>query len=620
MTQHLIQKNKPQTCLAAARISTTKQVRGHSLQEQVKDIENYAREQGLSILPDGVVAQEVHTGAKSRPVYEQHIQYIKDHPGTIGYYVIYVIDRFSRGGDLSYKGMKKELAELGVTLIDVYGIIQPPENHHELQKLGFEYEWSVRSKSEMAETMLAVHAEQERLDILTRTIPKQIQYTQMGFQVGRPHDGYLNKQIQHGTQLRYTQSPDPDRAHFIRKIFELRCENKMTDKEIIKYLNDAMGYRSKLMNKWNKQHTEIIGKGGGRKLTLKQLHRILERVSYAGLKCEKWTYNKPIRAMIAEPLVSIRTFNQANRGKVFIQEYPDGSLEILNDYYGDKPKPYKRRMNNPDYPFKCIQCPICRTKDLKGSASTGRNKTRHPVYHCSRGHERFSVKHAVMDNTIENFLSLIHYNPKYLKSLEDFLASMFRRKQSKAIKTAQELQERIALLNEKKKQALEKILETSSTSVLQMLEKRIEEIDNEIKIIERQCFTEDTNEDQIPNLMKYLKKIVEHPKKTLLDKANPIRQRKLLELLFDPLPTYAELASGTAQLALIFKALNGIHTLQKGGKSQMGSPLGLEWNQFEDNIISWTEQARLLFDFDEYKQRNLVQKKSMSNNSITIEN
>ena len=408
-----MQKTKPQTCLASARISSSQQMAGESLDDQVRVLKAFAERKGLQILPDGSVEVEVFTGTKRRPVYEEHIQYIKDHPNTVGYYLIRYIDRFTRGGASNYQDLKKELSDLGVTLIDTNGIIQESRNMQELDDLGFEYDWSVESPSDMTEIMLATTAKQERDTILKRTIPKQIAYTQKGFQIGRPDDGYVNYRTQVGSQIRFIQAPDPERAPFIQKIYELRAEGKHTDNEILHIVNEEMGFRTKKYHRWNKKHTEIVGEGGGHKLHIKQLQRIYQRLAYAGILCEKWTYNKPIKAQW-QGLVSIELWNKANRGKIFIKEYDSDLLEILYDYKTEKPV-FLRLRNNPDYPFKCVCCPEC-GKPFKGSAPRGRGGS-YPRYHCERGHVSFNVSREQMNDTVQTFLQNVDYDADYLKVL-----------------------------------------------------------------------------------------------------------------------------------------------------------------------------------------------------------
>ena len=565
-----VKSERPKTCLASARISSSQQMAGESLGDQVRILKASAAQRGWKILPDGEVDVEVFTGTKRRPVYSQHIQYIKDNPGKVGYYLIRYIDRFTRSGPAMYQEMKKELADLGVMLIDTNGIIQESKNMPEMAEMGFEYDWSTESPSDMTEVMLATTAKQERDTILKRTIPKQIDYTRKGFQIGRPDDGMINNRIQTGTQIRYIQIPDPERFHYIQKIFELRAENKNSDREILNILNVDMGFRTKSFNRWNKAHTEIIGQGGGKKLGIKQLQRIYQRVTYAGFLCEKWTHNKPIKAQW-KGLVSIELWNRANRGKIFIKEYGNEIFEILYDYKTEKPA-YQRLRHNPEYPFKCVSCPQC-GKPLKGSAPRG-NGGSYPRYHCERGHKSFTVTRKQMDDTVQRFLEAVDYSDDYLEVLEEVLIRKLRQRQKDIVQESQKLNERVVILKSQQAQTLSTLITTGSSTVKNMLEKQLEQLELDIKKAESVRFTVDLTELNVKELIAYARKVVELPEKALIDKENPLRQKQLFRLFFEDLPTYEELDRGTAKKRFLFNKNCIVETPQNEGLRQKGRLLG----------------------------------------------
>jgi hypothetical protein len=559
-------ESHPQTCIGDARISERGQVSGESLNDQVSMMEKFAKEKGWKILPDGKIPKEIGSAKVRRTLYDEQIQYIKANPGKVGYYIIRYIDRFSRGGVGQYDAMKKELAELGVILVDTSGIIQPSYLMPELEALGFEYDWGHEKPSKMAETMSAVIAEDEGEKILKRTIPKQIKYTQGGYQVGCPDDGLQNKRIRIDTQLRYIQAPDPKRAHFIQKIFELRAACSHTDQQILHILNEEMGFRTKMRNRWSKDGTEIVGQIGGKKLGIKQLQRIYQRTVYAGVLNEKWTHDKPVKAQW-EGLVSIELWNKANRNKLYLKEYPDGTLEMLYNYKTEKPV-FQRLQYNPEYPFKCVTCPEC-GEQLKGSAPKGRN-THYPQYHCARGHKSFSVSRNQMDKTVEEFFSDVEYSEDYVKVLEEVLVRRLRQKQDDIVQESKTLDERVALLKSEKSSLLKKLISTESDTVSKMMEAELENKEAEIKRAESYRFTVDLTEVDVQELIGYARKIVESPEKALLNKANPLRQEHLFKLFFDGLPTYAELASGTAKKRFLFNMDCIVETPEIGVKRQKG--------------------------------------------------
>ena len=567
-----MEKERSKTCLASARISSQQQMVGESLADQVRVLKNTAKNKGWQILPDGEVDVEICTATKRRPVYETHIQYIKDNPGTVGYYLIRYIDRFTRGGPAMYQEMKKELSDLGVMLIDTNGIIQETKNMPELAEMGFEYEWGMESPSDMTEIMLATTAKQERDTILKRTIPKQIAYTQKGFQIGRPDDGMLNHKTQVGSQMRFIQIPDPERAPFIKKIFELRAENKHSDQEILRIINDDLGFRTKKFKRWNQNKTEIVGEAGGHKLHIKQLQRIYQRLTYAGILCEKWTHSKPIKAQW-DGLVSIELWNKANRGKIYIKEYDNDLLEILYDYKTEKPV-YLRLRYNPEYPFKCVSCPQC-DKPLKGSAPRGRGGS-YPRYHCERGHKSFSVTRQQMNDTVQGFLEKVEFDEDYIKILEEVLVRKLRQRQKDVVQESKNLNGRVTLLKSQQEQTLKTLISTESASVKQMLEKELEQIVFDIKKAESIRFSVDFTEESIKELVTYARKIVELPEKALVDKENPLRQKQLFKLFFEDYPTYEELDKGTAKKRFLFNSNCIVETTSKGVSGHQGRLPGIE--------------------------------------------
>ena len=71
--------------------------------------------------------------------------------------------------------------------------------------------------------------------------------------------------------------------------------------------------------------------------------------------------------------------------------------------------------------------------------------------------------------------------------------------------------------------------------------------------------------------MQEAKNIMEHPAEILLKPDNMRVQRDLFELVFNGIPTYEEIASGTPKMALIFEFSSGIAT-----QSQLAALTGVE--------------------------------------------
>lgn len=102
--------------------------------------------------------------------------------------------------------------------------------------------------------------------------------------------------------------------------------------------------------------------------------KIIQRPIYAGVNFETWTTWQPKRTQW-NGLVSIKTWNDANRGKWFIEERSDDSIAMHKDY-----NPSPRTIENSLYPYKDedlkrdIQAERVRLDQLLKDAQGYRNK------------------------------------------------------------------------------------------------------------------------------------------------------------------------------------------------------------------------------------------------------
>lgn len=564
-------KTEIKNALGRARISTTKQSSGASLDEQIKSIQYFADKKGYNLLE---VAAEIYTGTKRSPGFEQHLDFIKSNPGLVNYYIVHDIDRLTRAGLLPYQQIKKDLSDLGVTLLDTKEIIQEKKNLQEISDLGFEYEWSKESPGEVTEAVLVMQAEAERKKILQRTITKQIKYTQKGYKVRSSLDGFVNQQIIDGTQMRYISVPDPERAEMFIKMFELRAEQKLTDQEIVDVINNVYGYKSKIRKRWSGKGADrkIIGNDGGIKLTVKQLQKIIKRVGYVGLIQEKWTHNKPIKAQW-DGLVSIETFNKANRGKIFIQENKDGTYELIYNHKFKEPEVRQRNRYSKDFPLKVFKCPICK-KQLLGAFAKGKTGKKYGYYYCAKGHKQFSVPREELHKQVNEFLEELTYSNDYFDILEEILKNKFEKKKQELVKEQRALNENLKILRANKQQITQKLIRNNNPSIEKLFEEELIRNTKEIEEAEKNEFVINLKDEDIEDLVTYGKKIVENPLNTLIDKKNPYRQRMLMELVFEEFPDYENFISRNHELTFVFNGYKGKSTSKTSTLTHVGSVHG----------------------------------------------
>lgn len=560
------QDNKTKNCVVQCRVSTPGQAQeGESLDVQEATIRKFVANKGWRIVPDGKVWRTAISGRKHyRDDTEEIMNFVKAHPGLVDFYVFRQIDRFTRSGSGEYDRMKKEFAKYGVDIIDTWGVIQPTKNT--LEDTGFEYDWSRLSPSEITESVMATTAKQEVTQILTRMIGQEIRLTVQGYRARRAADGYANKKVVvEGGKKKTIQEPHPERAKFFIKMFELRAQG-LPDPEIVERIN-VMGYKSPIHDRWDKKHENIIGKRGGKPMTVKQFQRDIQNTIYAGVHCEKWTHYQPIRAKY-DGLVSIDLFNQANRGKVLIKENQDGSLEMIQS----KSKTGQTRSrNNPLFPLKFIQCPFC-FSDMMGSCPRGKSGQGFATYHCNRNHKYFGVNKKTFEGNVQNYINNLKFNPDILNSLEVTFNNKYRQREKEIVQASGDIHRNVADLEAQQAAKIAAIVATGSPVVRERLEQDVEQIETEIKSAQKERDKIQITREDIKSFINEAKQVMEHPSEILMNQRDPRVQRGLFGLVFEKIPTYEQVLTGTPKLSYVFELSSGF--VPK--KSQLAAPRGIE--------------------------------------------
>ena len=526
------------------RVSSTKQLQqGESLTDQENVCAPTVKRLSSNILK---VYKIQHTATKEGDSFiDEIIEDIKTHSIRGSYFVIKSIDRFCRAGTEEYSKLKTNLEELGIQLIDAYGTISPKINT--LSHLGgVEYKWSMISPSEGAEIMEAHKSKREVSDILTRTIGAEINLVREGYSIGAPNDGFVNDKVLVEGKKKPIQVADQNRAHFIIKMFELRASGIYTDQETVNQLN-TMGYRSQLRHRWSKEKNKVIGSTGGKKLTVKHLQNIIKNPIYCGVNNEKWLL-KPIRTKY-EGLVDIFIFNKANSGKVFVEEGKDGSVTIHKNYNLHS---LKRMRDNPLFPFKSvILCPEC-GKPFLGSVSKGKSGAGFPAYHCSRNHKQYGVSKKEFEKTLAHFINNLKYKDDFFKGFETTLMNKYREKEKEIGEFSLKANVNVADLEMEKLQKIEAFTNTKNETIRNTLEEQINSLQGQIVEYQSQRNKLEVKENDIHSFVRYAKNLMEHPEEMLLKQENITILRALFGLVFDELPTYTEIVSGTPKLSLVY--------------------------------------------------------------------
>jgi hypothetical protein len=573
-----------QLCIIHCRVSSAKQAHeGESLDVQERVCRSIASERGWTLAHEPW--KESFSGRKTRPTFAAILAFLDDHPSHVQYYLFRSIDRFTRGGSLAYEGMKRDLALRGVEMVDTFGIIQPVRNT--LEDVGFEYEWSKASPSEIAEIVVAAAAKQEVTTILTRLIGQEIRLVQRGYKLRSASDGYVNAKIVVGGHKRTIQQPDPERAHYLVQMFALRASGQYTDKQICDRLN-AMGYRTPIFKRWNRSHDEVIGQSGGGLLNLERLQALIRRPIYCGVVCEKWTRWQPVRAPY-EGLVSLDTFNAANRGIVEIHELPQGRLEIR--HAGDAPASGTRQhQRNPLFPYRgVLACSVCR-RPLWASSPRGRSGQRFPTYHCARRHAYVGIPKKQIEDVLEEFIAKLRFHPKASDRIRAALIRLYQERLDEIQERADAVDRSVEELELSKASALKAFKLATTDLVRRSMEIEAQEFEDRIKSAHTVSERTAVSEGDIDAFVHDANMTLEHPSVLLKTHENAAQMKALYSVIFEEFPTYEELASGTAKYSLFVRLSSPSET----DESTYVRLRQIGWNAIEQIILRWKQDAPLI--------------------------
>ncbi len=475
---------------------------------------------------------------------QEVIDYCKDPKNNVSLFIIKSIDRFTRGGSDFYGPLKRQLEDCGVTLLDIYGVISPTKVNT-LDHLGVQYKWSVYSPTRKSEILEAERAQDEIRDIMSRMIGAEVRYTRMGYYMRQPPFGFLSEKLETHDGKRCVLRPHPVESQYVLKMFDMRCEG-FHDQQIVSKINE-MGYTTRITYVRDKHdRTRIIKRIGGKPLDQKGLARFIQNPLYAGVNCEKWTNDLPVKCKF-DGLVSMETFNKANRGKVALFEQ-DGKPVI----YRKPPPEYlvKKGVRNVDFPYKkAVLCPECRNP-LFGSAPRGRLGKYYPGYHCHRQGHYFRIPKKEFDETVERFVKNIRLVPEHIDSLCKAVLAEWDKRQTEEKTTDAKLDTMISGLQLEAQAIMGKIKLLSSESAIKYMEGDLMKVEEQIVTLTKQKqLAEKKKPTDMRVVIAHVKYFLENLDYLLLKQIDPIKKANFLGVLFDKTPTYSDLKIGTTNLS-----------------------------------------------------------------------
>ena len=559
--------SQPRIGLLAIRVSSDKQgLDGDSPEAQREQGEAYAKAHNIVITETIILLESA--SHEVQPM-QKVIDVCKDRSKGFQVVLIKSIDRFTRGGGDYYSPLKRQLTRLGIALEDMYGVIGK-QQINTLEHTGFKYYWSEFNPTQKSEYLEAERAKDEMRDIMSRMIGAEIRYTQLGYWMRRPHYGFRSVKIDTKNGKRTILKPDKNEAKFIIRLFEMRAAHVYTNQQIADELN-SMGFRSRVTIVRDKyDRTKIKRQIGGRKMTAKMIDQYTSKLVYCGIIKEKWTHDKPVKAQF-DGLVSVDLFNEANRGRVFVEVDSRDNITIKRKAVPDHLK--NKQVYNPDYPYKqVVACPKC-GKTLSGSATRGKLGKHYPAYHCSRDGHYFRVPKPEFDKTIEGFVRAITIKPEYVDDVIAAIAELWRERQTKQIDASRQRLEHRESLQSQIKATVNRMRIVTSETALKYLEEDIVSVEKELAELDEEIARQPNLQAEFDQVLQYAKYILEHLPELLLDLCNPLRKAAFFGAIFNKLPTYEQINFGTHKNSPP-PEVNELFQIRTEYKSLYGDPTG----------------------------------------------
>lgn len=296
-------------------------------------------------------------------------------------------------------------------------------------------------------------------------------------------------------------------------------------------------------------HLRIKGRRGGQRLTVTALDKYLRNPLYAGIICEKWTNNEPIRARF-KGLVSVELFNKANAGRLAIVT-TDTGLKLV------KPKDkqvHLKQPGNPLYPFaKVVACSYC-GKPFTGSSSRGKNGKLYPAYHCCRDGHYLRVPKATFEQTLVAFASGIHIKPEYRSDICQIVLAEWQRRRHQKQSERAIIQTRIAEYQEAIKALASNMQFMKNATSIHYTEEEIAHLEQEIKELRVNAKTLDQAQPSTDQITNRTNQLLANIGNILQDQHLDNHIKALhFALLFTVIPTYEQLKNkDQASLCSVF--------------------------------------------------------------------
>lgn len=515
--------------LSILRVSTDKQMRdGDGIENQRRANDAYIRRKQYELVKTFEIAESA--SHEVRKEFDAVFDYTVANRNKVDVWVMYKVDRLSRGGLLTYAVLKQKLKELGIRI------------EYSTQEMDGE-----TPEGELMEGMLAIMARFENRLKTQRTIGVEKILTKEGYWCRAAPTGFVNARDEKGKPI---LKPTPDKGQWDLLCYGLKKQmmGVYTVVEVAEELA-VKGLRTKPM----------IRKGVRmQKLMTKQTWmKIVRNPIYGGLIREQWTDEQFVRAKFDGPL-------SPDEWKA-LQDALDGRKKVM--------MPPSRRKHHADFPLRrFLLCPVCGDK-VRGSRSTGKLKKPYWYYHCKNKACRFCVQTKNIHPLFEDYLRKITPSPELVNLFREVVLEAFAERHKHAASGVTEAEKELKAIRDEK-QTLIRLMKDAANSpeLLKDLKEQYEGICRRYSLANAARGERVMEEVQADVVVDYCVHFLLHAHK-LWKEAQPEEQFRLQSLIFPEGISYDALTGRqTPKLSPVYEAISDL----KKGDNQMAASRGIE--------------------------------------------
>ena len=501
----------PTEAVIYARVSSIKQMtEGDGINSQIRTCEDFAAGLNLKVLKsfkDGAVSG----ATASRKGFDSMLAFVAAHPKRLAI-IVYDVDRLSRDAFVWFD-FEKKLDELNAL------ILSPRHN--------FDKTASGKLVTGMKVVTAAFFRDENRERVCSRQKARMLDgYCAWGHAAGYQ---WIKDPARGGKILKIN---DPA-ASAIRELFEGYAAGRF----------ETVADAAKFLEIDGRIPTDKKGR-----VYPSRAKAILINLVYTGyLKHLPWGI--PLTRAKHEAIISLDTYHR------------------VQERLGYKPKAKYRKDLNVDFPLRgFVLCAAC-DKPLTASWSTARNGQKHPYYSCkTKGCAAYgkSLKRGKVEGDFEGVLHTIKPSQAIIELARAITVDIHREKYATFQRATQQREAKEKAMEAKLASLTDKLINTSNPSVEQAIEREIERLENERRIIEEQSRQSAAVDTSLEDALGTVFDFIGNPygiwtSKDLEDK------RLVLKLAFAKQLPYSKTEGfGTALTSLPFSIISSLSMSEKG--------------------------------------------------------